>query len=156
MKCIARYDLNLDSFHSFVHFYDIMHLQMFVQVFIRYCLAPLLFEILCIYNCGLKGVIKHSQMFFQQLTSMQLTYHETIDFFFGSFLLNLEGIMQFNNNILHLQFVNNVFLTNGIVKYLCNMNKLHAICVRDNLSLTLRGKMFKIMDDTLSKNKHRA
>lgn len=87
---------------------------------------------------------------------MQLTYHETIDSLFGSFLLNLEGIMQFNNNILHLQFVNNVFFTNGIVKYLCSMDKLHAICVRDNLSLTLRGKMFKIMDDTLSKNKRRA
>lgn len=86
---------------------------------------------------------------------MQLTYHETIESFFGSFLLTLEGIMQFNNNILHLQFVNNVFFTNGIVKYLCSMDKLHAICVRDNLSLTLRGKMFKIMDDTLSKNKRR-
>lgn len=30
MKRIARYDLNLDSFHSFMYFFDIMQLEMFI------------------------------------------------------------------------------------------------------------------------------
>lgn len=48
--------------------------------------------------------------------------------------------MQFNNNILCLQFVNNVCLTNGIIKYLCNMNELEAVRVKERIESCSKGK----------------
>lgn len=53
--------------------------------------------------------------------------------------------------------MNNVFLTNGVIKYLCNVFELDAICVKEIIWVFLqKERCLKIIDDRLSRNKHRA
>lgn len=66
-------------------------------------------------------MIIRSYIFFFKLPSSMYPLNPPPTFF-DSLLQNLEGIMQFNNNILYLELVNNAFITNG-VKYLCHMNE---------------------------------